>query len=210
MCRPSPRRCRQAPNPGSRSPDVPSTRRASGRRWRRSPLSGSATRRRGRPGSDRAGATRGVTPRSYTCFAMPSKHPSTNRGHRRSRARGGVGARPDRDRQPRRRTPRSSAGWLSKAPRRSWSRARDAALRLRRCWCSWIVAASISTSTRSTGSTSPPRPRSERRAVGRPTHGLADTSAWIVARRSARARKLLLAAVERGDIAWCWPSRRRR
>lgn len=36
---------------------------------------------------------------------------------------------------------------------------------------------------------------------------LADTSAWIVARRSARARELLLAAVERGDIAWCWPVR---
>jgi predicted nucleic acid-binding protein len=36
---------------------------------------------------------------------------------------------------------------------------------------------------------------------------LADTSAWIVAGRSARARELLLAAVERGDIAWCWPVR---
>jgi predicted nucleic acid-binding protein len=36
---------------------------------------------------------------------------------------------------------------------------------------------------------------------------LADTSAWIVARRSPRARELLLAAVERGDLAWCWPVR---
>jgi predicted nucleic acid-binding protein len=36
---------------------------------------------------------------------------------------------------------------------------------------------------------------------------LADTSAWIVARRVPRARELLLAAVERGDVAWCWPVR---
>jgi predicted nucleic acid-binding protein len=36
---------------------------------------------------------------------------------------------------------------------------------------------------------------------------LADTSAWIVARRIPGARELLLAAVERGDIAWCWPVR---
>jgi predicted nucleic acid-binding protein len=36
---------------------------------------------------------------------------------------------------------------------------------------------------------------------------LADTSAWIVARRIPRARELLLAAVERGDVAWCWPVR---
>ncbi len=36
---------------------------------------------------------------------------------------------------------------------------------------------------------------------------LADTSAWIVVRRIPRARELLLAAVERGDIAWCWPVR---
>jgi predicted nucleic acid-binding protein len=36
---------------------------------------------------------------------------------------------------------------------------------------------------------------------------LADTSAWIVARRTPAARELLLAAVERGDIAWCWPVR---
>jgi predicted nucleic acid-binding protein len=36
---------------------------------------------------------------------------------------------------------------------------------------------------------------------------LADTSAWIVARRIPSARELLLSAVERGDIAWCWPVR---
>lgn len=36
---------------------------------------------------------------------------------------------------------------------------------------------------------------------------LADTSAWIVARRIPSARELLLAAVERGDIAWCWAVR---
>jgi predicted nucleic acid-binding protein len=36
---------------------------------------------------------------------------------------------------------------------------------------------------------------------------LADTSAWMQARRDARARKLLLKAVERGDIRWCWPVR---
>lgn len=36
---------------------------------------------------------------------------------------------------------------------------------------------------------------------------LADTSAWMFARRLPRARELLLAAVERGDVAWCWPVR---
>ena len=36
---------------------------------------------------------------------------------------------------------------------------------------------------------------------------LADTSAWIVARRIPRARELFLAAVERADVAWCWPVR---
>ncbi len=36
---------------------------------------------------------------------------------------------------------------------------------------------------------------------------LADTSAWIVARRLPAARELLLAAAERGEIAWCWPVR---
>jgi predicted nucleic acid-binding protein len=36
---------------------------------------------------------------------------------------------------------------------------------------------------------------------------LADTSTWMVARRSPRARQLLLAAVERGEVAWCWPVR---
>jgi hypothetical protein len=36
---------------------------------------------------------------------------------------------------------------------------------------------------------------------------LADTSAWMAARRIPRARKLLFAAVERGDVSWCWPVR---
>ncbi len=36
---------------------------------------------------------------------------------------------------------------------------------------------------------------------------LADTSAWMQARRDPRARSLLLAAVERGDACWCWPVR---
>ncbi len=36
---------------------------------------------------------------------------------------------------------------------------------------------------------------------------LVDTSAWIAARRIPAARELLLAAVERGDVAWCWPVR---
>jgi len=36
---------------------------------------------------------------------------------------------------------------------------------------------------------------------------LVDTSAWITARRLPGAQELLLAAVERGDVAWCWPVR---
>jgi len=36
---------------------------------------------------------------------------------------------------------------------------------------------------------------------------LADTSAWMQARRDSKARRLLLAAVERGDVCWCWPVR---
>lgn len=36
---------------------------------------------------------------------------------------------------------------------------------------------------------------------------LVDTSAWITSRRIPAARKLLLDAVERGDVAWCWPVR---
>ncbi|HXE44698.1 MAG TPA: PIN domain-containing protein [Conexibacter sp.] len=36
---------------------------------------------------------------------------------------------------------------------------------------------------------------------------LVDTSAWMLARRVPQARELLLAAVERGDVAWCWPVR---
>lgn len=36
---------------------------------------------------------------------------------------------------------------------------------------------------------------------------LADTSAWMQARRDARARGLLMEAIERGDVCWCWPVR---
>jgi predicted nucleic acid-binding protein len=36
---------------------------------------------------------------------------------------------------------------------------------------------------------------------------LADTSAWIVARRIPGPRQLFLDAIERADIAWCWPVR---
>src|SRR3954451_18644928 len=36
---------------------------------------------------------------------------------------------------------------------------------------------------------------------------LADTSAWMQGRRDTRAQNLLLAAIERGDVRWCWPVR---
>jgi predicted nucleic acid-binding protein len=36
---------------------------------------------------------------------------------------------------------------------------------------------------------------------------LADTSAWMQARRDSSARNLLLGAIERGDVHWCWPVR---
>jgi predicted nucleic acid-binding protein len=36
---------------------------------------------------------------------------------------------------------------------------------------------------------------------------LADTSAWMQARRDPKARDLLLSAIERGDVRWCWPVR---
>ena len=36
---------------------------------------------------------------------------------------------------------------------------------------------------------------------------LADTSAWMQARRDHNARNLLLTAIERGDACWCWPVR---
>jgi len=36
---------------------------------------------------------------------------------------------------------------------------------------------------------------------------LADTSAWMQARRDPKARRLLLAGIERGDTYWCWPVR---
>jgi predicted nucleic acid-binding protein len=36
---------------------------------------------------------------------------------------------------------------------------------------------------------------------------LADTSAWMAARADPDARERFLSAVERGDVAWCWPVR---
>jgi len=36
---------------------------------------------------------------------------------------------------------------------------------------------------------------------------LLDTSAWMQARRGGEARDLLLGAVERADVRWCWPVR---
>lgn len=36
---------------------------------------------------------------------------------------------------------------------------------------------------------------------------LVDTSAWMQARRDEGARDLLLAAIERGEVRWCWPVR---
>jgi predicted nucleic acid-binding protein len=36
---------------------------------------------------------------------------------------------------------------------------------------------------------------------------LADTSAWMQARRDPGARDLLLSSLERGDVCWCWPVR---
>jgi predicted nucleic acid-binding protein len=36
---------------------------------------------------------------------------------------------------------------------------------------------------------------------------LADTSAWMQSRKDAKARNLLLAAIERGEVRWCWPVR---
>ncbi len=36
---------------------------------------------------------------------------------------------------------------------------------------------------------------------------LADTSAWMRARRDDKARDLLLGAIERGELRWCWPVR---
>jgi predicted nucleic acid-binding protein len=36
---------------------------------------------------------------------------------------------------------------------------------------------------------------------------LVDASAWMLAHRIPAARKALLAAVERGEVAWCWPVR---
>lgn len=36
---------------------------------------------------------------------------------------------------------------------------------------------------------------------------LADTSAWTQARRDVVAQNLLVGAIERGDVHWCWPVR---
>jgi predicted nucleic acid-binding protein len=36
---------------------------------------------------------------------------------------------------------------------------------------------------------------------------LADTSAWMAARADPDVREQFLSAVERGDVAWCWPVR---
>ncbi|HEX5609776.1 MAG TPA: PIN domain-containing protein [Solirubrobacterales bacterium] len=36
---------------------------------------------------------------------------------------------------------------------------------------------------------------------------LVDTSAWMQARKDSAARDLLLAAIERGEVRWCWPVR---
>jgi len=36
---------------------------------------------------------------------------------------------------------------------------------------------------------------------------LVDTSAWMQARLDPGARELLLGAVQRGDVCWCWPVR---
>lgn len=36
---------------------------------------------------------------------------------------------------------------------------------------------------------------------------LVDTSAWMHARRNHKARSVLLAGIERGDVCWCWPVR---
>lgn len=36
---------------------------------------------------------------------------------------------------------------------------------------------------------------------------MVDTSAWMQARRDADARDLLLGAIERDEVRWCWPVR---
>ncbi len=36
---------------------------------------------------------------------------------------------------------------------------------------------------------------------------LADTSAWMQSRKDTKTRGLLLAAIERGEVRWCWPVR---
>lgn len=36
---------------------------------------------------------------------------------------------------------------------------------------------------------------------------LVDTSAWMQSRKDVNARDLLLGAIERGEVRWCWPVR---
>jgi predicted nucleic acid-binding protein len=36
---------------------------------------------------------------------------------------------------------------------------------------------------------------------------LADTSAWIAAQRDGAVRERLVAAIDRGEVTWCWPVR---
>ena len=36
---------------------------------------------------------------------------------------------------------------------------------------------------------------------------LADTSAWMQSRKDTKTRNLLLAAIERDEVRWCWPVR---
>lgn len=36
---------------------------------------------------------------------------------------------------------------------------------------------------------------------------LADISAWMQSHKDAKVRDLLLGAIERGDVRWCWPVR---
>jgi len=36
---------------------------------------------------------------------------------------------------------------------------------------------------------------------------LVDTSAWMQSRKDVKARDLLLGAIERGEVRWCWPVR---
>jgi predicted nucleic acid-binding protein len=48
---------------------------------------------------------------------------------------------------------------------------------------------------------------SERRPWAGEGPVIADTSAWFAARRTPAVRELFVSAVERGEVAWCWPVR---